>query len=74
MERLPKFCPLTGVAVTTVATLQQFGKLYIYFVYFSVPVFYNKRSKTNKYNPRSFWLCVQNGFLWAKKLEDQSEG
>lgn len=46
--RLPKFCPLTGVVVTMVATLQQFGKLYIFLCVASYiyVLFYNKRSET----------------------------
>lgn len=45
---LPKFCPLTGVVVTRVATLQQFGKLYIFLCVASYiyVLFYNKRSET----------------------------
>lgn len=50
---LPKFCPLTRVAVTMVAALQRFNKLYTSFVWFSVSIFYfivkgKKQTKTFK--------------------------
>lgn len=71
---LPKFCPLTGVMATMVATCNNSVAVYFFCVVFYIYVlFYSKRIKvTNIQDPSGYW--IQNGFFWGKKLEDQSEG